>query len=111
MVYERSDNVFVHHDSCNGMNHRHALRLHNAVKGFFGGDPRFMAGQTPQQRNGYDCGMYVMAAASVICDWFENGKEGNGKWVKNLETEVGEEAVARLRREVLGLIARLGGRG
>ncbi|KAH0464713.1 hypothetical protein IEQ34_004816 [Dendrobium chrysotoxum] len=110
LVYDRGNNIFVHHDSCNGMNHQHARRLYDAVKNFFGGDPRFMVGQTPQQRNGYDCGLYVMAAARVICDWFENGKEGGENWFKKLDMEVGEEAVASLRLELLGLIASLGGR-
>lgn len=110
LVYERGDNVFVHHDSCNGMNYQHARRLYDAVKIFFGGDPRFIVGKTPQQRNGYDCGVYVMAVSRVICDWFENGKEGDEKWLKKLELKVDEEAVARLRLEVLDLIARLGGR-
>ncbi|XP_020579626.1 NEDD8-specific protease 1 [Phalaenopsis equestris] len=110
LVYERGDNVFVHHDSCNGMNNHHARHMYDAVKSFFGGDTRFMVWRTPQQRNGYDCGVYVMAVARVISNWFENGKEGDEKWLKKLEMEVHEEAVASLRLELLDLIASLRGR-
>ncbi|PKA51479.1 NEDD8-specific protease 1 [Apostasia shenzhenica] len=111
LVYERADNVFVHHDSCGGLNLAHARRLYDAVKAFVchdGGVPAFVEGPTPQQKNGYDCGVYVMAAARVICQWFEEGK-AEGKWFEALEAAMGEKTAANLRLEVLSLISSLGG--
>lgn len=110
LVYERGHNVFVHHDSFDHMNHRDARRLYDAVKNFVGGDPRFITGPTPHQRNAYDCGLYLIAIARVICDWFERGKEEDVKWFKELEAGLLEEVVASLRLELVDLITSLGGK-
>ncbi|EEF40279.1 conserved hypothetical protein [Ricinus communis] len=32
--------------------------------------PVFVESPTPQQTNGYDCGIYVIAIARAICHWF-----------------------------------------
>lgn len=84
------------------------MRLFSAVKGFVGegdGEARFVEGPTPRQRNGYDCGLFVMAVARVVCEWKEKG--GEGRWFGALEEEVDGERVGRLRGELLGTIRRL----
>jgi len=109
LVYDRPSNEFVHHDSANGSNRWCARRLYEAVKGFVGGDgdTRFVEGRTPQQRNGYDCGLFVMAVARVVCEWKERGEEKEERWFGALEEEVDAESVGRLREEVLMLITSL----
>ncbi|KAJ4952399.1 hypothetical protein NE237_029231 [Protea cynaroides] len=63
LAYERSTNTFVHHDSMAGSNSLHAKRLWKALLGFIDSsgsdsDDRYLEySATPQQRNGYDCGL------------------------------------------------------
>nr|XP_010922480.1 NEDD8-specific protease 1 [Elaeis guineensis] len=108
LVYYRATNEFVHHDSSQGMNRWHAETLFEAVKGFVGDgdDARYVEGFTPQQNNGYDCGLYVMTIARVVCDWFREGEPNNyrERWFSVLEEEVDAATVAELRGEVLRLI-------
>lgn len=42
-----------------------------------GGEARYVEGFTPQQSNGDDGNLCMMAIARVVCDWFREG------WVKN----------------------------
>lgn len=113
LVYCRDTSEFVHHDSCSGMNLWHAQRLFRAVSGFVGAGepPQFVEGFTPQQTNGYDCGLYVMAIAEVVCNWFVAGRRGctkrDERWFTAVDKEVVAVAVNKLRGEVLKLILSL----
>ncbi|RWW41664.1 hypothetical protein BHE74_00052840 [Ensete ventricosum] len=104
---------FVHHDSCRGVNRCHAERLFHAVGGFVddGGEPpRFVEGFTPQQTNGYDCGLFVMAIAKVVYDWYvarSGCADGEDGWFAALKEEVNADAVDMLRDKVLRLILTL----
>ncbi|XP_068668311.1 NEDD8-specific protease 1 [Aristolochia californica] len=110
LAFDRNMNVFVHHDSIKGSNDRHAKKLYKAVARFMtindaASGPRFTEGPTPQQENGYDCGLYVLAVAKVICEWYESGCQGSGdRWFTVLKVSVGRSAVSELRTEILGLI-------
>ncbi|KAG1365710.1 NEDD8-specific protease 1 [Cocos nucifera] len=108
LVYYRGTNKFVHHDSSRGMNRWHAESLFEAVKGFIGdgGEARYVEGFAPQQSHGYDCGLYVMAIARVVCDWFREAevKDEGESWFSALKEEVDAAVVAELRGELLRLI-------
>ncbi|KAH7656836.1 Ulp1 peptidase protein [Dioscorea alata] len=108
LVYERANNVVVHHDSLTPMNRSQARRFFKTVKGFLGDgseEVRFIEGQTPQQTNAYDCGLYVMRIGRVVCDWFEGQCDrGIDLWFSELNEEVDTVVVANLRNEVLELI-------
>lgn len=109
LVYNRESNEFVHHDSFSGLNSRCARRLREAVKGFVGWDgenARFVEARTPQQRNGFDCGLFVMAIARAVCEWKERGMAEEENWFGAVEA-MDAERVGRLRGEVLELITRL----
>ncbi|KAF3455068.1 hypothetical protein FNV43_RR05516 [Rhamnella rubrinervis] len=118
LAFERKSNVFVHHDSCGGMNARHAKRLYKAVVGFVSDSnsasnscPRYLECiDSPQQRNGYDCGLYVIAIAKVICLWY-GSDEGNNEykdkeelWFSAAKKQVTPHVVSGMRDEILGLI-------
>ncbi|WOK96658.1 NEDD8-specific protease 1 [Canna indica] len=112
LVYFRETNEFVHHDSCRGVNRLHAESLFRAVSGFVDGGggeyPRFVEGFTPQQTNGYDCGLYALAVAKTIYDWYVPRRDGCGnkmdRWFTAMEKEVDADKVAKLRGEILRLI-------
>ncbi|KAE8734802.1 NEDD8-specific protease 1 [Hibiscus syriacus] len=112
LVYYRSANVFVHHDSSQQMNKRHAMKLYKSVVGYISGssssgnDKYLECIDTPQQVNGYDCGLYVMATARIICSWYESSESKNDKdlWFSALKEQVTPLAVGELRKEILRMI-------
>ncbi|EEF41761.1 sentrin/sumo-specific protease, senp8, putative [Ricinus communis] len=63
----------------------------------------FVEGRTPQQTNGHDCGLYVMAIAKAICQWYDSD-EKNDEWFSTIDEEVHASLENSMRREVLKLI-------
>ncbi|CAK7340427.1 unnamed protein product [Dovyalis caffra] len=127
LVYDRNQNCFLHFDSLRGMHRYHALRLYKAVKGFVGtasesssedgaetmkmkavgsaAAPFFKEGKTPQQTNGFDCGLYVIALAEAICRWHSCERDrDDGDWLSDVEREVNASLETTMRSEVLKLI-------
>ncbi|XP_048139224.1 NEDD8-specific protease 1 [Rhodamnia argentea] len=112
LVFEREAGVFVHHDSSGGMNSQYAKRLYEVLVRFVNGsnsasDAKFIqCSSSPQQLNGYDCGLFVIASARVICRWYETAKLGNKNdlWFSSVEQQVTPLAVTELRTEILQLI-------
>lgn len=115
LAYIREANVFVHHDSSGRMNEAYARRLYKAVVRCLGvsgsiSDAKFQHWSgSPQQLNGYDCGLFVTATARTICDWFvnvEHRDQGN-LWFHAVEEQVTTAAVGGMRDEILQLIKQL----
>ncbi|XP_068338488.1 NEDD8-specific protease 1-like [Pyrus communis] len=111
LAFERDSNVFVHHDSNGGMNRRHAKKLYDAVVDFMSVSssatkPTYQeCSDSPQQVNGYDCGLYVLAIARVICSWYGNKDTGERNlWFHDVREQVTPSVVAAMRNEILELI-------
>lgn len=111
LAFERNANKFFHHDSNRGMNSIHAKRLYNAVVNFMSVSgsatkPVYQeCNSSPQQMNGYDCGLYVLAIARVICSWYgEKDEDGDKMWFSAVQEQVTPNVVARMRNEILGQI-------
>ncbi|XP_074324662.1 uncharacterized protein LOC141661550 [Apium graveolens] len=63
----------------------------------------FICPETPRQKNGFDCGLFVMAIAEAICRWFcEEGEEKS--WIGKINEMVGDSLVSTMRTRVLELI-------
>ncbi|BFG34322.1 hypothetical protein CerSpe_205960 [Prunus speciosa] len=106
-----SNGGFFHHDSKGGMNSVHAKRLYNAVVSFMGVSssttkPVYQeCNSSPQQMNGYDCGLYVLAIARVICSWYgRKDNDGDKMWFSAVQGQVTPSVVAGMRNEILGQI-------
>ncbi|KAL0735214.1 hypothetical protein Bca4012_011424 [Brassica carinata] len=111
LVYHKEANSFFHHDSFMGSNRWSARQLYQAVSPFVSdGDAAAYreCSDTPQQKNGYDCGVYLLATAQVICKWFSSGgmKNLDELWLGDVKKNV-PDVVNHLREEILGLIKRL----
>jgi len=112
VAYCRNANVFVHHDSCRGMNAAPAKKLYKAVAGYMGSSGSASEASfqectnSPMQDNGYDCGLYVTATARTICNWHANHKNAdmNDLWFSAVKDQVTSSAVASMRGEILALI-------
>ncbi|KAI7982986.1 NEDD8-specific protease 1 [Camellia lanceoleosa] len=61
------------------------------------GDLRYVeCSKTPQQVNGYNCGLYGAAIAKAICSWYESKSETNdddGLWVSTMNEQVNPSVV------------------
>ncbi|XP_010443811.1 PREDICTED: NEDD8-specific protease 1-like [Camelina sativa] len=110
LVYYKDANTFVHHDSFMGVNRFNAKHLFEAVSPFVAnGDATYReCNDTPQQKNGYDCGVYLLAVARVICEWFscEGMKNRDELWFTEVKKTV-PDLVNHLRAEILELIKTL----
>lgn len=112
LAYVREANLFVHHDSSGRMNEPCARQLHNAVVRCLSvSDAKFLhCSGSPQQLNGYDCGLFVTATARAICDWFINIEpehRGGLWWFRAVEEQVTAATAASMRNEILQLIKHL----
>ncbi|CAD6265879.1 unnamed protein product [Miscanthus lutarioriparius] len=103
---------FVHHDSLPGApNLPVAARLADALRPLLSGSDSkrdtvpLIEGPTPRQTNGYDCGVYVMAIARVLCAWWNNGHDHReGDWFQAVRREVDAHSVKAMRADLLQLI-------
>ncbi|KAM0844063.1 hypothetical protein ACQ4PT_057305 [Festuca glaucescens] len=105
---------FVHHDSLGVVNVPAARCLAAALRPLLpdadNGVP-LVEGPTPMQVNGHDCGIYVLAVARAICNWWRDRRgqqqEGGTDWFDTVRKEVDAASVKAMRAEMLHLIARL----
>ncbi|KAL6553990.1 hypothetical protein OROMI_019663 [Orobanche minor] len=67
------------------------------------GLPRFMECKTPQQSNGYDCGLYVLAIARAICQWCSH-EHNQSDMISAIEKNVDYSVEMKMRSEVLKII-------
>ncbi|KAG7018093.1 NEDD8-specific protease 1, partial [Cucurbita argyrosperma subsp. argyrosperma] len=73
LVYCRKRNLFMHYDSLHMMNNESAFAIYKFVNSYISYDSvKFMECRAPRQRNGYDCGLYVMEIARVIYERYFN---------------------------------------
>ncbi|GAV84121.1 LOW QUALITY PROTEIN: hypothetical protein CFOL_v3_27565, partial [Cephalotus follicularis] len=112
IVYYKKTNMFVHHDS------EYAIKFYHKIKGFFGSGGFLMGkilkrGPTPQQSNHYDCGLYVIAIARVIYQWYMGLStstcyyDNDDLWFSYVEDNVSDSVEFSMRTEILNLIQEL----
>ncbi|KAI7982987.1 NEDD8-specific protease 1 [Camellia lanceoleosa] len=106
----------MHHDSYRGLNAGHVKQLCRAIVGYMGISDMASAckyveySKTPQQVNGYDCGLYIAAIVKAICSWYESKsepKDEDGFWFSTMNEQVNPSVVAEMRNEILGLVKSL----
>ncbi|KAL9241049.1 hypothetical protein vseg_015207 [Gypsophila vaccaria] len=110
IVFYKAANVFVHHDSFGQSNSKYSRKLYSSVVEFVANSSsgiKYVEHQSsPQQKNGYDCGLFVLAIASVICSWYTSNTHVDGEhiWLCSVEDQVTQSTVSELRKEILNLI-------
>ncbi|CAK9865176.1 unnamed protein product [Sphagnum jensenii] len=112
LVYIRKENVLQHYDSMAGCNRRQAQELANKLKPFISSGstpPKLVEQTTPQQQNSYDCGVYVIAIAQLLCNVFEDSHKCIPVQDVDilLRTQVTSSFVHKMRRNILELISQL----
>lgn len=87
---------FIHHDSVRSGDN--AYNLHGDV----------INAETPQQTNGNDCAIHVLAAVQVICRWWRANanKSGPADWIRKLDKRISEGNITQMRASLLQDIER-----
>lgn len=107
LAFDRNSNVFVHHDSSSGcMNECHSKQVYKVTLPYTASNATYReCPNMPKQVNGYDCGMYVLAIARVICQWYASSvtDDSDTLWFSHLE-QISAGAVSEMRNDILRLI-------
>lgn len=99
LAFSAADATFRHYDSCAGSNRGAAQRVFQAASP---PDGCLVEQPTPQQRNGYDCGVYVLALARLLCQ--RHSQQGQQMSFDVGREEINPARISGLRQKVLDLI-------
>ena len=77
--------MYIHVDSVTGTNARAAQAVADVLSRVLGHNPGILVTElrTPQQCNGYDCGLRALAAAEILAGSESSGIECYEKMLKN----------------------------
>jgi sentrin-specific protease 8 len=101
LAYSAADCTFWHYDSAAGSNQQAARRVFQAAAP---PGAKLVDQATPQQQNGYDCGIYVLAIARLLCQ--RHARHGQRVRFDIGADDVTPTDVAALRTELLELITK-----
>ncbi|GJP35329.1 hypothetical protein CLOM_g19832 [Closterium sp. NIES-68] len=113
LLFVRSRRLFLHFDSAGSHNLEAAKGLAEKLQALLGVSvtpDTFQSASTPQQLNGYDCGVYVLAIAKALCETASASTPGkaSAEELENAAKGVDAAAVTKLREDVKLLIRHLG---
>merc|ERR1712243_161143 len=60
LIFNKTSNKYYHYDPIKGMNRKHAQALITNTNYKSKGSPKYIEMECPQQRNSFDCGIYIM---------------------------------------------------
>lgn len=105
LAWSAGDGIFRHYDSMAGSNAAAAQRVAHAAAAALPGRARARVVEQygPQQQNAYDCGVYVLALARLLCARY--AADGPGISFEVAEDAVSPADITVLRQEVYALIA------
>ncbi|KAF3663745.1 Mitogen-activated protein kinase [Capsicum annuum] len=99
LAFGRNSNMFVHHDSSSRcMNQYHSKQVYKVTLPYTASNANYEeCPNTPKQVNGYACGVYVLAIARVICEWYASSgtQDADTLWFSRLE-QVSPSAVSEM---------------
>ncbi|EFC50534.1 predicted protein [Naegleria gruberi] len=97
LVFESNSGKFYYFDSMGSMNKSAAKYLASKVAPYFGVKASNLhIAKAPQQKNGYDCGIYVLAMSEYIAE--------HGLSDAQIESEITPSKATQLRKVILDLI-------
>ncbi|KAK9811425.1 hypothetical protein WJX72_003778 [[Myrmecia] bisecta] len=107
LAYTRQDHTFRHYNSSKGLN-RDAARKGADVLGRLlvqeGKTPAYVEAKTPQQSNGNDCGIYLLAITEMLCNERATGALDILDMEQVLTELLTPAHISRLRSRILKLI-------
>ncbi|KAK9836931.1 hypothetical protein WJX81_000421 [Elliptochloris bilobata] len=112
LVLDLNSSEARHYDSARGANAGVAAELLQKLQAALRLDAgaKLVTAASPQQQNGYDCGVYVLAMADLICDARARGLDWAGVDAE-LQRALPPGAASQWRSAVLALAHELAGKG
>lgn len=70
LIYSHNENSCYHYDSCRGINDRTAKKFSKKIFKYFSptNNGNFLSIKCSQQKNTYDCGIFVICFTELICE-------------------------------------------
>lgn len=111
LVFVRSENAFIHYDSSKeNLNDHDAREIYRVLSPYtdYDATTAFIEySNTPKQDEPWECGVYTLGFARIICDWFnKNGPKNitNGTlWVAEMEG-IKPSYISSMRRQIMEMI-------
>ncbi|KAJ3271897.1 hypothetical protein HDV01_006111 [Terramyces sp. JEL0728] len=111
LVYSRLENTIRHYDSMNNHNEFVAERAISRIQDNIAcKSPKLLHMNTPQQGNGYDCGVYVLYITTMLAGRLEQDQEIGGRPDSSLWDIAGvfdQRDIDECRKELFVLISDL----
>ena len=104
LAYTPHSKALRHYDSCRGMNRNTSLGLYKALKPLLIPETELVEERCPQQENDFDCGMYVLAIADILCQRYSAGGIGSVLDFEIKPEEVNAATLKQMRAEVHSLV-------
>ncbi|PRW59712.1 NEDD8-specific protease 1 [Chlorella sorokiniana] len=106
LAYSAGGNSFHSYDSMAGSNRQAARAVYKAAAAAAPPGARFVEERAPQQANGYDCGVHVLALAKLLCERAAAAAAAGSQAVDMQVSSTGitPASVTALRQEVLELV-------
>eukprot|EP01125_Pyxidicula_operculata_P013770 TRINITY_DN4569_c0_g1_i1.p1 TRINITY_DN4569_c0_g1~~TRINITY_DN4569_c0_g1_i1.p1 ORF type:complete len:214 (+),score=36.38 TRINITY_DN4569_c0_g1_i1:37-678(+) len=105
LVYVNETKTFYALDSYDDSNHAMTMSVFKKLSGILPGTVKYLS--MPKQTNGYDCGMYVLAAAKLLSDNPSLFKNDIKSMNAVLSEKITPKNVKDLRMEIVNIISRL----
>ena len=106
LVYRKRDNKFLHLDPIRGLNKKHAVELMLKIQDVEmiesdGYGPQFVEIPCEKQKNGFDCGPFVMIFMDTILENIERGREfDDDKYVSLNAEDIRENLRYTINKEI-----------
>lgn len=105
LVYSRPDNTFYTYDSNGNHNNYATSKVFDVLRKTLNcPNAHFILSPSAQQKNSYDCGIYVLCNVENIVNHIKRGKP-----MRNV-SELSYECIAEKRNDILRIIQTLGGK-
>jgi sentrin-specific protease 8 len=115
LVYWKQTNSFYHYDSIGSSNEMMARYCKDKIADFIGSSltASFIPIDTPQQQNGYDCGVYVIAITKLLASRLVDrgfditDKPGDLSLFKITQNSMSEHLLLDTRKKLFTMISQL----
>lgn len=111
LVFVRSENAFIHYDSSKeNLNDPDAEQIYKVLSPYTDYDATtsfIQYSNTPKQDEPWECGVYILALARIICDWFnKNGpKNITNETLWHAEMEgIKPSYISSMRRQIMEMV-------
>ncbi len=102
------EKILYHFDSMSTANDRTAKEIQGKFRVFFHENIPLIDSRCPQQKNGFDCGLYVIVIVEEFCrfvsKYFSNEKDYFNKFMDHIQRTITSDYINQRRVELKSLL-------